>query len=76
MATKEYDTDTAVTMASEPSVAYVSNMPDTQRVGREGSVRLSKPLDKRNASSDVLPGCVSFEEFKEALMKSVVSYYE
>ena len=76
MASKEYDTDTPVTMASEPSVAYVSNMPATQRVSREGSMRISKPLNKRNASSDVLPGCVSFEEFKEALMKSVVSYYE
>lgn len=76
MAKKEYDTDNPVTMASEPSVAYESNVPATQRVGREGSMRLSKPLDKRNASSDVLQGCVSFDEFKEVLMKSVVSYYE
>ena len=76
MATKEYDTDTPVTMASEPSVAYASDTTVTQRVGCEGGMRISKPLDKRNASSDVLSGCVSFEKFKEALMKSVVSYYE
>jgi hypothetical protein len=76
MASKEYDTDTPVTMASEPSVAYVSNASATQRASCEGSICISKPLNKRNASSDVLSGCVSFEEFKEALMKSVVSYYE
>ena len=76
MAKKEYDTDTPVTMASEPSVAYESNVPAAQRVCHEGSMRINKPLNKRDASSDVLPGCVSFVEFKEALMKSVVSHYE
>ena len=67
MAPKEYDTDTPVTMASEPSVAYIGSLPASQSARRE---------KKRDASSDVLSGCVSFEEFKEALMKSVVSYYE
>ena len=65
MAKKKYDTDNLVTMASEPSVAYIGSLPASQSVRRE---------KKRDASSDVLPGCVSFEEFKEALMKSVDSY--
>ena len=65
MAKKKYDTDNLVTMASEPSVAYIGSLPASQSIRRE---------KKRDASLDVLPGCVSFEEFKEALMKSVVSY--
>ena len=65
MAKKDYNTNNPVTMASEPSVAYVGSLPASQSVRRE---------KKRDASLDVLPGCVSFEEFKEALMKSVVSY--
>ena len=50
MAAKEYECSDPVTLASEPSAAYVN--------------------------SNVLPGCVSFDQFKEALMKSVVDYYE
>ena len=30
----------------------------------------------KNTSSKVLPGCVSFEQFKEKLLKSVAEYYE
>lgn len=39
-------------------------------------VTMASEPDADYVSGNVLPGCVSFEQFKKALMKSVVAYYE
>jgi hypothetical protein len=35
-----------------------------------------RPKTANKTTSKVLPGCVSFEQFKEKLLKSVAEYYE
>jgi hypothetical protein len=35
-----------------------------------------RPKTSNKTTSKVLPGCVSFEQFKEKLLKSVAEYYE
>lgn len=52
MTTKPYDTDTPVTMASEPTVAYLSSTTKTKKVLRNPSMTVDEYFDKVRKALD------------------------
>ena len=52
MTTKEYGTDTPVTMASEPTVAYVSSIATPTRTIRKDSMTVDEYFDKVRKALD------------------------